>query len=216
MVRFITVEREYGSQGAEFASQLADQLGWELLDSKLVDAIAQRAKVPPDVAQVYDEKIDPWYFRYGRAFWYGSVERLSSSEEARFDGERCVELLRETLRAAADRGRCVIVGRGASSALANVAGAFHIFVYASMARKVKWAEQKFPGKAAAETEILTTNERRSAYIRRFYGHDWQNPHLYHLMLNSCMGQEAMLGAALEAAGLRDVAAAVSGAGADRR
>lgn len=211
MVRFITVEREYGSQGAEFASQLAAWLGWELLDSKLVDAVAQKAKVPPDVAQVYDEKIDPWYFRYGRAFWYGSVERLSSSEEARFDSERSIELLRETLRAAADRGRCVIVGRGAPSALANVPGAFHIFVYASLARKVKWMAQKFPDKAAsAEQDILAVNDRRSAYIRRFYGHDWENPHLYHLMLNSCMGQEAMLGAALEAAGLRNVAASVSG------
>jgi cytidylate kinase len=202
MVRFITVEREYGSQGAEFASQLADRLGWELLDAKLIDAIAQRAKVAPEVAQAYDEQIDPWYFRYGRAFWYSSVDRLSSAEEARFDSDRFVELLRESMHAAADRGKCVIVGRGASGALANVRGAFHIFVFASMARKVKWVTENFPGKAAsAEEEILATNQRRAAYIKRFYGHDWENPHLYHLMLNSCMGQEAMLGAALEAAGL---------------
>ena len=203
MVRFITVEREYGSQGAEFASQLAERLGWELLDAKLVDAVARKAKVPTDVAQVYDEQLDPWYFRYGRAFWYGSVERLSSSEEARFDSFKFIELLRETLQEAADRGRCVIVGRGASSALANVRGAFHIFVFASMARKVKWVSQAFPEKAtSARDEILATNERRAAYIRRYYGHEWDNPHLYHLMINSCMGQEAMINAALEGSGLR--------------
>jgi cytidylate kinase len=206
MVRFITVEREYGSQGAEFASQLADLLGWELLDAKLIDAIAQRANVSTEVAQAYDEQIDPWYFRYGRAFWYGSVDRLSSAEEARFDSDRFVELLRETMRAAADRGNCVIVGRGASSALANVRGAFHIFVFASMARKVKWVTENFPGKAAsAEEEILATNQRRAAYVKKFYGHDWEDPHLYHLMLNSCMGHEAMLGAALEASALRAAA-----------
>ncbi len=205
MVRFITIEREYGSQGAEFASLLADRLGWELLDGKLLTTIADRAKVSAEVAQSYDEQIDPWYFRYGRAFWYGSVDRLSSAEEARFDSDRFVELLRETMHAAAEHGNCVIVGRGASSALANVRGAFHIFVFASMARKVKWVTQNFPEKAAsAEEEILATNQRRAAHIRRFYGHDWENPHLYHLMLNSCMGHEAMLGAALEAAGLRDV------------
>ena len=104
MVRFITIEREYGSQGAEFARTLADRLGWELLDAGLIDAVAKKAKVPTDVAQAYDERIDPWYFRYGRAFWYSSVDRLSSSEEARFDSERFVELLRETMRDAADRG----------------------------------------------------------------------------------------------------------------
>jgi len=202
MVRFITVEREYGSQGADFARTLADRLGWELLDAGLIDAVAKKAKVPTDVAQAYDEQIDPWYFRYGRAFWYSSVDRLSSSEEARFDSERFVELLRETMRDAADRGNCVLVGRGASSALANVPGAFHIFVFASMARKKKWVIENFPEKtASAQEEILATNERRASYIRRIYGHEWQNPHLYHLMLNSCMGPEAMLGAALAAAGL---------------
>jgi cytidylate kinase len=202
MVRFITVEREYGSQGAEFARALADRLGWELLDAGLIDAVAKKAKVPMDVAQAYDEQIDPWYFRYGRAFWYSSVDRLSSSEEARFDSERFVELLRETMRDAADRGNCVLVGRGASSALANVPGAFHIFVFASMARKKRWVTENFPEKAtSAQEEILATNERRASYIRRIYGHEWQNAHLYHLMLNSCMGPEAMLGAALAAAGL---------------
>ena len=202
MVRFITVEREYGSGGGEFASLLAQRLGWDLYDAKLVDAVAERAGVPPEVAQAYDEQIDPWYFRYGRAFWYGSVERRSSAEEARFDSERFVELVCETFRATADRGHCVIVGRGAMSALANVKGAFHIFVFASMARKIKWFTENFPEKAAsAEDEVHATNERRAAYIRRFYGHEWNHVHLYHLLLNSCMGQEAMLGAALAASGL---------------
>jgi cytidylate kinase len=209
MVRFITVEREYGSQGAEFASQLAKRLGWELLDSKLVDQVAQAARVPMDVVQVHDEQIDPWYHRFGRAFWHGSLDRLATREEDRFDGEIFIEYLRQTLRSWAERGSCVIVGRGASSALANVPGAFHIFVYASLARKVKWVTDTFPEKAAsAEEEILATNQRRAAYIRRFYGHSWDNPHLYHLMLNSCMGHEAMLGATLEASALTNTARAV--------
>ena len=40
-IRVITVEREYGSRGGEFAHELADRLGWRLLDSELV---ARRAK----------------------------------------------------------------------------------------------------------------------------------------------------------------------------
>ena len=35
-VNVITVEREYGSHGAEFAHDLAERLGWRLLDSELV------------------------------------------------------------------------------------------------------------------------------------------------------------------------------------
>ena len=35
-IRVITVEREYGSRGGEFAHDLAERLGWRLLDSELV------------------------------------------------------------------------------------------------------------------------------------------------------------------------------------
>ena len=40
-IRVITVEREYGSRGGEFAHDLADRLGWRLLDSELVCAAAR-------------------------------------------------------------------------------------------------------------------------------------------------------------------------------
>ena len=45
-VRVITVEREYGSRGAEFAHDLATRLGWRLLDSELVSSAARTAGVP--------------------------------------------------------------------------------------------------------------------------------------------------------------------------
>ncbi|MGC1296753.1 MAG: cytidylate kinase family protein, partial [Alloacidobacterium sp.] len=43
MIRVITVEREYGSQGAEFAHHLAHHLQWKLVDQCLIDEIAAKA-----------------------------------------------------------------------------------------------------------------------------------------------------------------------------
>ena len=34
MIQVVTVEREYGSQGAEFAHHLAERLGWKLIDTR--------------------------------------------------------------------------------------------------------------------------------------------------------------------------------------
>ena len=42
MIRVITVEREYGSQGAEFAYHLAHYLQWKLIDQCLIDEIAAK------------------------------------------------------------------------------------------------------------------------------------------------------------------------------
>jgi hypothetical protein len=203
MVRVITVEREYGSQGAEFGHRLAEALNWKLIDSCLIDEIAQRAGVTTSLVKRCDERMDPWYYRFGKAFWHGSIDRLPAPPETGvFDSERMVGLVREYLLKVAAEGNCVIVGRAAACVLSNYPGAFHIFVYASRRRKLQWFERNFPERIDdAERELEETDRRRADYVRRFYDQDWSSHRLYHLMINSCMGCDAMVKATAEAAGL---------------
>ena len=203
MVNVITVEREYGSAGAEFAHHLAKHLGWRLVDRALVEQVAALAGVSPELAASFDEQLDPWYHRVGKAFLQGNLQQAPGAvNDARFDSEQMDVYLQRTIRAEAEAGKCVIIGRGASSVLNGFSGAFHIFVYATMPRKIRWFAEHFPDRAKnAEQEILATDRRRCEYVRRFHQHDWAARHLYHLMLNSCMGHNAMVGAALEATGI---------------
>jgi cytidylate kinase len=206
MVRIITVEREYGSQGGEFAHRLADHLGWRLIDKCLVEEIARKTGVSSAMVANCDEKLDPWYYRIGKSFWHGSVERLPAimSESEVFDSERMVTLVREYLKERVAEGNCVVVGRGAACALAGTPGAFHIFVYASIGRKLAWFRREFPDQVdRAEDELAATDRRRASYVRTFYDQDWADRRLYQLMLNSCMGFRAMVGATLEATALVD-------------
>ena len=214
MVRLITVEREYGSQGAKFAHLLADRLGWRLIDSCLIEEVARKARVTKALAERCDERLDPWYYRFGKAFWHGSIDRLPALPETGvFDSERMVEFVQEYLQELAAVGHCVIVGRGATCALSNYPGAFHIFVYASRKRKIQWFEQTFPDKAQlADQEIQATDRRREAYVQRFYQQQWDDHRLYHLMLNSCMGFDAMIKATLEATGIGQEYTAAATAG----
>jgi hypothetical protein len=203
MIRVITVEREYGSQGAEFAHRLAKRLDWRLIDRCLIEEIAEKAGVSKRLAERCDERLDPWYYRVGKAFWHGSIERLPALPDSEvFDSERMVEFVREYLTRVAAEGNCVVVGRGAASILSKAPGAFHIFVYASMPRKIRWFEEHFPEHAKeAEQELLATDRRRAEYVRQYYQQDWTDRRLYHLMMNSCMGFESMVRAAIDAAGL---------------
>ena len=68
MIRVITVEREYGSRGAEFAHHLADRLGWRLVDQCLIEEIAEKAGITKKLAERCDERLDPWYYRFGKTF----------------------------------------------------------------------------------------------------------------------------------------------------
>ncbi|WP_446745213.1 cytidylate kinase-like family protein [Silvibacterium acidisoli] len=203
MIKTITVEREYGSRGAEYAHHLADRLGWKLVDQCLIEEIAKKAGVAPNLAESCDERLDPWYYRFGKAFWHGSLQRLPVAPETElFDSDNMVLFVRDYLEQLAEQGNCVIVGRGAAPILARTPGAFHVFVYASQWRKVKWFEEQFPEQARfAEQELAATDRRRAVYIRRYFNQDWTDRRLYHLMLNSCMGFDAMVQATLDAAGL---------------
>ena len=200
MTRVITVEREFGSEGAEFAAALADRLGWSLADNSLVEHVARAAGVPATAVAASDERTDPWYHRLSKGFWQGGIEQ---SVAPNLDSDAMLGHLQTAIRSTAEQGNSVIVGRAASSLLCGVPGCFHIFTYASMPRKKRWFEETFPDRARhAEAEIHAADHARAAYVRQHYNRDWADRHLYHLMLNSCMGIPAMVDAAITAAALK--------------
>lgn len=202
-IKVITVEREYGSRGGEFAHELAARLGWKLMDSELIAATAKRAGVSAELASKYDERLDPWYYRYGKAFWHDSAYPMTGlGEDQVFDSERMLTLIKKEIEHAADEGQCVLVGRGAACALSCVAGCFHLFVYAPQKAKREWFMKAFPDQAQHADQMLAAfDKRRAAVIRKFYQQEWCARGLYHMLLNSAMGIETMIEATLGAAGL---------------
>jgi hypothetical protein len=202
-IKVITVEREYGSRGGEFAHDLAERLGWKLLDSELVAGAARIAGVDPKMAAKFDDRLDPWYYRYGKVFWHDSGLSVAAvADEHMFDSERMLALIKQEILAAADQGNCVLVGRGAACALAGRPGCFHVFVYATASAKRDWFNRAFPGKAQnADQELAAFDKRRAAVIRKFYQQEWCARGLYHMLLNSCIGSDAMIAAVQGASGL---------------
>jgi hypothetical protein len=206
-VQVITVEREYGSRGGEFAHDLAAHLGWRLLDSDLPCAAARAAGVSPELAKKYDERLDPWYYRYGKVFWHDSGYSMAGlTDDQVFDSERMLALIQQEILKAAKEGSCVIVGRGAACALANRPGCFHVFVYATAAAKREWFVNAFPKQADQAEQLLAAfDKRRAAVIRKAYQQDWCARGLYHMLLNAAMGHDCMITAVEGAANLRPVA-----------
>lgn len=195
-VSVITVEREYGSRGAEFAHELASRLGWRLLDSELLTAAARSACVPEEMAAKFDDRLDPWYYRYGKVFWNDQLYSTASvSGDQVFDCERMYALIKQEILDAASKGNCVIVGRGGACALANKPGCFHVFVYATSAAKREWFANQHAGRVSqADQELAAHDKRRAAAIKQYYGQDWCARGLYHMLLNSAIGFDSMIDA----------------------
>jgi len=192
MYRVVTVAREYGSGGGKIAQMVASRLGWKLLDRCLVEKIAETARVDPRVAEKFDERPDPWLDRLAEVFWQSPGLRgyMGGRTPERFDGEVAAQMTRRIIEEAAEIGDCVIVGRGSQCILQEREDVFHVFVYAPRDQRLARLLRRDPhlSKAEAEKQLATQDEIRAAYVRDHYAEDWQNRHLYHLMLSSCMGE----------------------------
>lgn len=191
MYRVLTVSREYGSGGIFVARRAAEELGWKLLDSALIEAIVEKANVDPAVAKRYDEKVDPWLHRVSRkALWHGafdSVAQLSDTDV--FDAQTVAILTRRVVLEAAELGGCVIVGRGGQCLLSDREDAFHVFIHAPRTFRLKLLRERLGDRQGLEQAMETTDHERADYIRLNYNRDMYDRHLYDLMLNTRRGLE---------------------------
>jgi cytidylate kinase len=202
MFRVVTVAREYGSGGGRIAQLLAGRLGWKLLDRCLVEKIAETARIEPQVAEKFDERPDPWFDRLAEVFWQSPGLRgyIGGPVPGRFDAEVAAHLTHRIIEEAAVIGDCVIVGRGSQCILQQREDAFHVFIYAPRSQRLQRLLRRDArlSKAEAEKKLDAEDATRAAYVRSHYGEDWQNRHLYHLMISSCLGEKEAVSIILSA------------------
>jgi len=190
MIRVITIEREYGSGGADIAQKVADRLGWKLWDQLLTNEIARLMECDCRVVEQHEEKRDPMVYRLLRAFMRGSYEGSQNAPRLKIADTDCIrEVAERVVKGAAESGDCVIVGRGSAYYLQDRPDAFHVFVYAPLEEKVRRLQAG--GKSQSEAVHLaeSVDRDRAAFIKQYFGVDWPDRHRFHLMINSTVGDE---------------------------
>ena len=200
MFRVVTVAREFGSGGGRIGHRVAEKLGWRLLDRTLVEGIAKSAQLDSELVRRYDERVDSWLHRVSRrSLWHGAIEGVAAvSDEAFLDAETMKALTRNLIKEAHSRGECVIVGRGAQCVLQDHKDVLHAFVYGPWRERVARVRERQPGVKDVEELIRSTDRERADYIRVYFGCNWNDPHLYHLLLSSALGEEAVAEIIIEA------------------
>ena len=192
MYRVITIEREYGCGAAEIARKLASKLGWKLWDRELTAEIARVADVDPSSVSMCEERVDSTFQRLVKVFWRGSYERSANLSHQPFGPDRMVEVGEEVMRSIAEQGNCVIVGRGAPYFLRDRDDAFHVFLYAPRAEKLRRIQSLGKSSKDAEDLVDTVDRERILFVKHYFGADWPTRSLYDVMINTAMGDENVL------------------------
>jgi cytidylate kinase len=190
MIRVITIEREYGSGGAVIAKRVAERLGWKLWDQLLTNQIARLLDCDSRTVEKREEKRDPVFYRLFRAFMRGSYEGSLNAPRLKIVDADCIrEVAERVVKAAADEGNCVIVGRGSAYYLQSRTDAFHVFIYAPFESKVRRLQADGNSENEAAQLAESVDRDRADFIKQYFGVEWPDRHRFHLMINSILGDE---------------------------
>ncbi|MGB6384951.1 MAG: cytidylate kinase-like family protein [Terriglobales bacterium] len=193
MIRIVTLEREFGCGGGGIACELARHLGWKLWDQQLTSAIAQRAQVAESAVALCDERVDSRLYRLAKTFWRGSYERgMAMTAAHAFDTDRMMAMVEEIMHSIATEGNAVIVGRGAPFFLREREDTFRVFTYAPHDEKIRRVLEMGKSREEAEDLVENVDKERMAYIKHYFNADWPTRALYHMMINTVVGNENVI------------------------
>ncbi len=181
MNKIVTISREFGSGGKEIGKRLSDKLEIAYYDEEIIAELAKETGLSEEYIKNISEKgMYPVSFNFGRTL--AKFNTMQSSQ---------TEILikqQEILKKIAQKGDCIIVGRGADVILKDY-NTMNIFVYSDMESKIKRCKMK-----ATENENLSEKELEKKIIqidkdrRNFHNlisnSEWGDKKNYNLCINT--------------------------------
>ena len=178
--------------------------GYACLDRTLVAQVARIADLPEKEVQGYDEKGQGTIADLFSRLFVGTSERypvyaysggypevmiapgaMHEGSERAPDRRDLVSITEQVVRAATERGKVVIVGRGGQAILSSWPDVLHVRLIAPLVfRCRRIAEREGINPEAARSLIQRTDRDRARYIRQHYNVDWEDRNLYHLTVNT--------------------------------
>ena len=192
----ITIGRQFGAGGSTVGEMLAEQLHVDVLESGIIDEVAQRLQLPKEEVEAEDEQPGSLLSRLLVALGSASSEPLIPPEatawsppnaDPAFDTRKAVlQITQHVIQEAARAGKVVIIGRGGAYLLHDFPGALHVFLGASKSVRVKTIMERL--KIASEEEARKLMDRAdenwNAYIKQVYGHDRNLAGHYDMVLDT--------------------------------
>lgn len=163
----ITVSREMGSGGIPIVHQVAEELGYDLVDGDAIKEVASEYDLTDEALQQIDEK--PPAF----------VENLDRQIELNMHRIQLIVLEQ------AYKGNVVIYGRGGQDLLQGINSVLRVRVIAPFEERVeRWAEREWIDPDLAYSLVRKSDQQRAGFIKYYFDRDWENPLEYDLVINT--------------------------------
>lgn len=180
----ITVGRELGSGGREIAEKLAQALGIDCFDKRLLNIAAERSGLCPEVFEQADEKNRGSYLS-SLLNAYLPFVNVGYNQASCLGNEELFRIQGETIRALAADRSCIFVGRCADYILRDIAPRLDLFITADRNDRIdRIVRLHAVSPEEAEKEIDNMDRRRASYYNYYTDKTWGAAASYHLTINS--------------------------------
>jgi len=167
----ITISRQAATNGGLVGRLVAERLGLRVFDRELVDEVARRLQVDPNIIIQFDESSK------------GAIQSLLWDWRAHVNEEVYTRYLRQALKRIAAEGNGVVIGRGANFVM-KCSNCLHVRIVAPISLRVEIYRSYFDvSEREAERRIRLEDREKQAFIRRLYGENIDDPENYDLVIN---------------------------------
>ncbi len=164
----ITVTRSLGSGGAEIARLVANKLNILLYDDEKFQEEAIKLGIRSKDLRSLDEKAP------------GLFDRILTNKP-----ELYLDLMESVVYEVAKAGQGVIMGHGSQFLLGDFGCAFHVFIYASEACRIKNLRDRHDVTLELAEKVIYKNDHSQEGMWRYAFHrEWKDLSLYDLIINT--------------------------------
>lgn len=181
-VRYITIEREYGSGGTKIARVLSEMTGIHCYGSEILEETAKKLGSSVEQIQEQEENMVSSFlytvYLMGKA--HGGDGNMLSSDGAVFVTEQ------EVIRQFATNGKGIFIGHCAGEALKDISGVARIFIRCSDTKGKNDRITQEYGIAPEKAEAVRKkyDHKRAHYYHCNTGKQWQDYNQYDVVLDS--------------------------------
>lgn len=183
-IRYITIEREYGSGGTKIARKLSEMTGVPCYGREILEAVAKKRGITEERVNQYEEKATG-----SLLYTMFLMSRMQTGEPDMLSEEGRIFLDEQLeIRRIAMEGPAIFLGHCASEALREQKGVIKVFIRSGNESAVR--KRIAEDYEIKDSEIDSTrryyNKKRAGYYRANTGDDWKNLENYDVVLDSGM------------------------------
>lgn len=178
--RIITIGRQFGSNGRLIGQQLAERLGINCYDKKLIKLASEHTDIPYDQLKLVDEKREkPWRYQVDENENLDKHYRYCHIDEVLYN------LQSKIIQDIAAKEDCIFIGRCADYVLKDETRCKHIFLYAPTDVRQKTIMERYHMDEKKALSLLRKMDKDRRYYYNFYtDQDWDDFHSYDMVLDT--------------------------------